>query len=132
MPAMRTYRRPMGAWWRRNPFYGWYLLRELTSLAIVAWTLFLLCGIYHLAHGPASWQRWLATLQSPVSIALHAVMLVVMVYHAWTWFKVMPKTMPFVRVGSRRVSDAAIVGAGVAAGVAAFVVLVGVGSWLAT
>jgi succinate dehydrogenase subunit C len=132
MPAIRTYTRPMGAWWRRNPFYGWYMLRELTSLVIVAYALYLLCGIYHLAHGAASWERWRASLSSPISIVLHVALFLVMVYHAWTWFKVMPKTMPFIRVGGKRVGDDAIVGSGVVAGVVAFVVLVGVAKWLAS
>ena len=130
MPAIRTYRRPMGTWWRRNPFYAWYMLREMTSLVIVAYALFLLCGIYHLAHGAEAWARWRGTLSSPVSIALHAVLLVVMLYHAWTWFKVMPKTLPFVRLGGTRIGDGAIVATGVAAAIVVSVVLFGVALWL--
>ena len=131
MATIRTYRRPMTAWWKRNPWYRSYMLRELTSVVIVAYALFLLCGLYHLAHGAEAWGRWQATLSSPLSILLHAFVFVVMVYHAWTWFAVMPKTMPFVRVGGRRVADAAIVRAGVAAGVAAFVVLAALAIWVA-
>jgi fumarate reductase subunit C len=130
MPAIRTYRRPMHGWWRRNPFYSWYMLRELTSLVIVAYALFLLCGVYHLAHGAESWARWRGTLASPVSVALHVVLLVVMVYHAWTWFKVMPKTLPFVRLGGTRISDGTIVASGVVAAIVVSVVLFGVALWL--
>jgi fumarate reductase subunit C len=130
MPIIRTYRRPMERWWRRNPFYGWYMLRELTSFVIVAYALFLLCGVYHLAHGAESWARWRGTLASPVSVALHVVLLVVMVYHAWTWFKVMPKTLPFVRLGGTRISDGTIVASGVVAAIVVSVVLFGVALWL--
>ena len=131
MPAIRTYRRPMTGWWKRNPWYRAYMLRELTSIVIVAYALFLLCGLYHLAHGPEAWNQWQARLASPLSIVLHAFVFVVMVYHAWTWFAVMPKTMPFVRLGGRRVADAAIVRGGLAAGIAAFAVLVALAYWLA-
>jgi fumarate reductase subunit C len=130
MPAIRTYRRPMTAWWKRNPWYRAYMLREMTSLVIVAYALFLLCGIYHLAHGAEAWARWRAALVSPLSIVLHAGVLAVMVYHAWTWFAVMPKTLPFVRIGGKRVADATIVRSGVAAGIVAFAVLVALAFFL--
>ena len=31
---MKTYTRPMAGWWRRNPYYGWYKLREASSVFI--------------------------------------------------------------------------------------------------
>jgi fumarate reductase subunit C len=129
MPAVRTYRRPMTAWWKRNPWYRAYMLREMTSVVIVLYALFLLCGLYHLAHGPETWARWRAALDTPLSIVLHAAVLAVMVYHAWTWFAVMPKTLPFVRIGGRRVGDAAIVRMGITAGIGAFVVLIALALW---
>ena len=115
MPAIRTYKRPMAGWWRKNPFYLWYMLRELSCVFIVGYALWLLCGVLHLAQGPAAYARWRALLDHPLSIVLHAVTLAIVLYHAWTWFKVMPKTLPFVRIGGKRVADARIIGAGVAA-----------------
>jgi fumarate reductase subunit C len=53
------------------------------------------------------------------------------VYHAWTWFKVMPKTLPFVRLGGTRLSDGTIVASGVVAAIVVSVVLFGVALWLA-
>ena len=38
-----------------------------------------------------------------------------MLYHSWTWFKVMPKTLPFLRLGGKRVPDFLIVSSGIAA-----------------
>jgi len=118
MPALNTYKRSMDGWWRRNPFYYGYMVRELSSVIIVAYALLLLCGVYHLAQGRAAFDAWTAALRHPLSIGLHIAALAIVTYHAWTWFKVMPKTMPFVRIGGKRVSDNAIIASGCIAAVA--------------
>jgi fumarate reductase subunit C len=123
MAKARGYVRPMGAWWNRNPFYGWYMLREVSSVFVTAYAVVLLVGLWRLAQGPEAFEAWRASLATPWSIVFHLVALVLVLYHAWTWFKVMPKTLPFVRVGGRRVSDRAIVTGGVVAAVACSVVL---------
>jgi len=106
---MRTYTRPMAGWWRRNPFYLWYMLREASCVFITIYALVLLWGLARLSQGKPHFEAWLASLASPVSIAFHALALALVLYHAWTWFKVMPRTMPFVRIGTRRVPDGLIV-----------------------
>ncbi len=131
MPALRTYKRPMAGWWTRNPYYGWYMLREASCVVIVAYALWLLCGVWQLAQGAPAYARWRALLATPLSIGLHAIALGVVSYHAWTWFKVMPKTLPFIRTGGRRVADATIVRAGVAAAVLASAALLAV-AWVLT
>lgn len=112
---MKTYVRPMAGWWRRNPFYLWYMLREASCVFITAYALVLLAGLARLKQGEAAFEDWLGILSSPWSIGFHAVALVLVVYHAWTWFKVMPKTLPFVRLGGRRVPDVLVVASGIAA-----------------
>jgi fumarate reductase subunit C len=107
---MNTYRRPMAGWWRRNPFYLGYMLREASCVFITAYALVLLWGLYRLSQGRASYEGWLQALAHPVSMLLHAAALVLVVYHAWTWFKIMPKTLPRVPLPYE-----AIVAAGVAA-----------------
>ena len=118
MPAPRTYTRPMTGWWRRNPFYMRYMVREASSVFIVAYALVLLAGLARLAQGRAAFEVWLDGLTNPGSLAFHVITLALVVYHAWTWFKVMPNTLPFVRFGGRRVPDGAIVAAAVVSGVA--------------
>jgi fumarate reductase subunit C len=125
---MNTYKRPMAGWWKRNPFYLWYMLREASCLFITAYALVLLWGLYRLLQGRAFFEQWLNGLSSPIALAFHAAALVLVAYHAWTWFKIMPKTLPFVRVAGRRVPDAAIVAGGVA-GVFACTALVLVLAW---
>jgi fumarate reductase subunit C len=107
---MKTYVRPMTAWWwRRNPFYRWYMLREASCVFITAYALVLLTGLARLAQGRAEFEAWRGSLATPGALVFHAVTLALVVYHAWTWFKVMPKTLPFVRLGGWRVPDRVIV-----------------------
>jgi fumarate reductase subunit C len=105
----------MAGWWRRNPFYLWYMLREASCVFITAYALILLAGLARLKQGEAAFEGWLEILSRPWSIGFHAVALVLVLYHAWTWFKVMPKTLPFVQLGGRRVPDVLIVASGIAA-----------------
>lgn len=119
MAQPRTYVRPMAGWWRRNPFYLWYMLREASCVFVTAYALVLLVGLARLAQGRAAFDAWRDSLASPLAIAFHATALVLVLYHAWTWFKVMPRTLPFVRLGGLRVPDRLIVVAGVASAAAA-------------
>ena len=106
---MKTYQRPMAGWWHRNPFYLWYMLREASCVFITVYALILLVGLARLGQGEVAFEDWLESLSRPWSIAFHAVAMILVLYHAWTWFKVMPKTLPFVRLGAWRVPDRLIV-----------------------
>lgn len=115
----RAYVRPMTGWWRRNGYYRAYIVREASSAFVTAYALILLFGLARLAQGRTAFDSWLDMLASPWSIVFHAVALGFFLCHAWTWFAVMPKTLPFMRIGRQRVTDRAIVGVGVLAAVAA-------------
>lgn len=123
MSAPKTYLRPMSGWWQRNPFYRAYIVREATCVAIILYALILLVGLLRLTQGPDAFEAWRESLASPWSVVLHLVLLALVGYHAWTWFEVMPKTMPFITVGGRRVSDRAIVTGGATAAVVVSIVL---------
>lgn len=131
MSAQRTYIRPMGAWWQRNAFYRWYIVRELTCVAVLVFALELLAGVWRLSQGRAAFDAWRAALANPWALVGNLVVLALMAYHAWTWLAVMPKTMPFVVVGGRRVPDRMIVlaafGAWIVASIVVFVVVAWVG-----
>ena len=114
---MKTYVRPMAGWWRRNPFYLWYMARELSSVFITTYALVLLVGLARLAQGRAAFDAWRESLGGASALLFHVLALLFVVYHAWTWFQVMPKTLPFVRIGSWRLPDRWIVALGTMAGV---------------
>jgi fumarate reductase subunit C len=93
-PAAKTYLRPMRGWWRRNPFFLRYMLREASALFLTGYALTLLFGLWRLSQGTAAFEAWRTALATPLAIGLHGLALVFMLYHSWTWFQVMPKTLP--------------------------------------
>jgi len=128
--ARRPYVRPMRGWWRRDPFFVRYMVREVTAVAVLVYAIVLTVGVVRLAQGEAAWNGWLQALRSPWSVLLHAVLLISMFVHAKSWFEIMPKTMPMMVIGGRRVSAALITRSGWAATVVASIVLWMLAWWL--
>lgn len=121
--ARRPYLRPMAGWWRKNPWFLRYMLREGTALAVAAYAFVLLAGLVYLARGEAAYNGWLQALASPLSIVLHLLALALVIYHSWSWFDIMPKTLPPLYVGGKRVAGKVITRTGIAAAIASTVVL---------
>jgi len=114
--AMRhTYVRSMDGWWRRDPYFLRYMAREATSVFVVTYAMILLAGVIRLSHGEAEFAAWLDGLASPWSVAFHVLLLAVFAYHTWSWFRILPKTMPPVTLGGKRLGAGAITGLGIAA-----------------
>ena len=114
-----SYVRSMRKWWMRDPFFKAYMAREITALFVAAYALVLLVGLVRLSQGEAAWNGWLTAMRSPGAVAFHAVTFVAFLYHTWSWFRIMPKTMPLLFMGEKRVPAAAITGAGLVAAIAA-------------
>jgi len=119
----RPYVRPMTGWWRRDPFFVRYMWREATALAVAAYAMVLLFGVWSLSQGEAAFNAWLQALQSAPAIALHLVLLAAMVYHTLSWFEIMPKTMPMLFVRGQRVAPRTITRIGLAAAALASIAL---------
>jgi fumarate reductase subunit C len=124
MATRRPYVRPVAGWWRSNPYFLRYLAREATSVFVAAYAFVLLAGLVRLAEGQAAFEGWLAMLRTPVSIAFHVVLLAAFAFHTWSWFAIMPKTLPPVAIAGRRLPAALVTGLGIAAAVACWVVMV--------
>lgn len=120
----RPWQRPMRGWWKRNPFYLRYLAMEATSILIALYALILLLGLWRLAEGEAAYAEWLAMLRSPVSITLHAILLPAFAYHSYSWFKIMPKTLPAIHWRGNRLAQATITRLGIVAALAVNLALV--------
>jgi fumarate reductase subunit C len=127
--ARRHYVRPMQGWWRRDPFFMSYMVREATAVAVAAYAIVLSVGVVCLAQGEAAWNGWLGALRTPWSILLHCVLLFAMIVHAKSWFEIMPKTMPMIFIGGRRLSASAITRTGWAATGVASVALLALAWW---
>jgi fumarate reductase subunit C len=123
------YVRTMQGWWRRDPFFVRYMVREATAVAVAVYTIVLTVGVVRLAQGEAAWNGWLDALKTPWAMLLHVVLLIAMVVHAKTWFEIMPKTMPMIFVGGRRLAASTITRTGWVAALAASVALFGLAWW---
>lgn len=102
-PRRAPYVRPMAGWWKRNPFFMAYVLRELTSVAVLAYAVVLAVGLLRLSQGPVQWNAFIDAITSPLGIALHLIILISMVIHTKSWFEIMPKTMPPVVINGKTI-----------------------------
>jgi fumarate reductase subunit C len=123
------YRRPMDGWWQRNAFFKRYMVRELTAFGVAIYAVILAVGVLRLAQGESAWNGWLAALKSPLSLALHALLLVSMIEHARSWFEIMPKTMPYLYTGGQQVAPSTIQRSGWIASVVAAVAVYLIARW---
>lgn len=123
MSARKPYVRPMDGWWRRNPFFMRYMAREASAVFLAVYAVILLVGVFRLSQGKAAYDAWLAALTSPLSILFHLVALLAVCYHAYTWWKVMPKTLPMLHVGGRRIPEITLSAVGWAAWLAASLIV---------
>jgi len=130
MAQVRTYVRPMAGWWRRNPYFVRYMIREGSSVFLAVYAFILLAGLFRLTQGQAAWDAWRAALASPVSLVFHWFALLVVSYHAYTWWKVAPKTAPDLRWRNRPLPEPVITFGGLAATIGASVLIYILVRWL--
>jgi len=109
----------MDNWWMRDPFFVRYMAREFTAVFVAAYAVVLLFGLVRLSQGEAAFNGWLQYLKTPWMLVFHVIVLATFIYHTWSWFSIMPKTMPIMFVGGKRVQPGTITGTGIAAAVVA-------------
>ncbi len=120
----RPFVRPMRGWWKRDPYFLRYLAMEATSILVALYALILLVGLWRLSQGEAAYGAWLEALRSPLSVGLHLLILLVFAYHSYTWFKIMPKTLPAIYWRGSRVSQTTITRIGLVAALLSNLLLV--------
>ena len=126
MSKRKPYVRPMEGWWKKNPYFVEYMVHESTALFVAAYALTLLVGLVRLSQGEAAWNGWLDAMKSPLAVVFHLALLVAIAYHAFTWFKLFPLTMPPVVVGGKKVAPDVIVRSGFTAAIVCAVGLLAV------
>jgi fumarate reductase subunit C len=122
MSGRRPYTRSMSGWWKRDPFFTAYMVREATSFIVAAYAIVLLVGLVRLGQGKEAYDGFMQALQSPISVVFHLVALAVFVYHTWSWFKIMPKTMPMIFISGKRLEGDTITRTGVVVAVVVTIV----------
>jgi len=107
---MSTYHRPVSnTWWLKRKSYILFMIRELTSVFVAGYCIFLLVLVYKLTQGADAYGNFMAALQSPISVALHLITLIFVLYHTITWFNLTPKILVLYR-GEERIPQELVAG----------------------
>ena len=121
---MSTYHRPVSnTWWLKRKPYILFMIRELTSVFVAGYCIFLLVLVYKLTQGANAYGNFMAALKSPSSVALHLVTLSFVLYHTITWFNLTPKILVLYR-GEERIPQGLVAGMFYAGWVAVSVIIV--------
>jgi fumarate reductase subunit C len=89
-------------WWLRRRSYLFFVTRELSSLFVAWFVVFLLVGVHAVARGEQQYRRFLAWSAQPWMLMVNVVALLFVVLHAVTWFNLAPRAM-VLRLRGRRV-----------------------------
>jgi fumarate reductase subunit C len=89
-------------WWLGRWSYLKFILRELSSVFVAWFVIMTLLQIRALERGPGDYMEFQEWLRSPILVALNALSLLFVIFHAVTWFNLAPKAMA-IRVGGKRV-----------------------------
>ncbi len=96
-------------WWLRRRSYLIFVVRELSSVFVAWFVVYLLLLGHAVVSGEDAYRRFLEWSATPWLLLLNIVALGFVVFHAVTWFNLAPKAM-VVRVGGKRVPDWVIAG----------------------
>jgi len=88
-------------WWLGRWSYFLFILRELSSLSVAWFVVYLLALVSALSRGEAAYQEFLAWSQLPLVLLVNIVSFLFLVLHAVTWFNLAPQAM-VVHVGRKR------------------------------
>ena len=89
------YRRPMSTgWWLRRRSYFGFVMRELSSIFVAWFVVFLLVLVRAIGRGEAAYDDFLDWAGSPVIVALNVIAAAFLVLHTVTWFSLTPQAMP--------------------------------------
>ena len=100
---LRLYRPPVSTWWwTRKRTYFVFVMRELSSIFIAWFVVYLLLFVYAVGQDEAAYQRFLDWASAPWVIVLNVIALVFVLLHTVTWFALTPQAMS-VRVMGQKV-----------------------------
>jgi fumarate reductase subunit C len=80
-------------WWLERRTYLIFILRELSSVFVAWFVVFLLLLIHAVSQGNDQYQRFLDWADNPWVILLNLVALLFMLLHAVTWFNLTPQAL---------------------------------------
>ena len=89
-------------WWLQRGSYLVFILRELSSIFVAWFVVYLLLLFRAVSQGEPRYQRFLDWSGRPIILLLNIVSFFFVVFHAITWFNLAPKAM-VVHVGRTRI-----------------------------
>ena len=106
-----SYQRRMSVfWWVHKRSYFLFVMRELSSLFVAWFVVYLLMFIAAVGGGEEKYDAFLDRASSPLFLVVNAVALAFLVLHTITWFALTPQAM-VLNLGGRRVPGVLIVAA---------------------
>jgi fumarate reductase subunit C len=116
--------RPSTYWWLGRWSYFLFILRELSSIFVAWFVIYLLTLVAALGSGEAGYARFLQWSREPAVLSINAVSFLFVVLHAVTWFNLAPQAM-VVHLGGRRLPGSLIAASNYAALAAVTAVIFG-------
>ena len=109
--GLKMYSRPMSFWWwlERRAYFK-IVVRELTGVFVGAFAIVTLLQVSAVGDGPEAYAAFAAMLGSPAYVVFSVVAFMAALFHAVTWFPLVPTTI-VLRLGERRVPNSIIAGA---------------------
>ena len=106
-----SYQRRIGVfWWVHKRSYFLFVMRELSSLFVAWFVVYLLMFVAAVGGGRQKYDAFLDRASSPLFLVVNAVALAFLVLHTITWFALTPQAM-VLNLGRRRVPGVLIVAA---------------------
>ena len=94
MTSELFYRRRISTWWwTRKRSYFVFVMRELSSVFIAWFVVFLVLLVYAIGQSEAAYRNFLDWASAPWVIALNVLSLVFVLLHTVTWFALTPQAM---------------------------------------
>lgn len=101
-------------WWLGRWPYVRFILRELSSVFVAWFVVYLLLLVRAVGRGDAPYRAFIEWSSHPIVLIVNAISFVFIVFHAYTWFAVAPQAI-VAHLGKKRVPPALIAGAHYAA-----------------
>src|SRR5437870_2335826 len=118
-------------WWLHNRHLTLFMIRELSSVFVAAYAVFLLVMLYRFGRGREAFHAFFEALQSPASVLAQLIALAFVVYHSITSFNAAPVLMVVWR-GEEKVDPNLIVAANYALWLVLSVLVLVAAFWLAS
>ena len=111
-------------WWLERGSYFLFILRELSSLAVAWFIVYLLALIAAVSRGDVAYQHVLDWSRTPFALFMNFVCFAFVILHAITWFNLAPQAM-VVKVAGKRVPGFLIAGSNYGAWVVVSLAMLG-------